>query len=223
MPRTRSLPLLTRIVALAPAVGLWACDPVPTRATGWQPPTAQTFGSAPPAQAAIDAMADDTPQDEDTDTSEPSTLSDAEAAIVDAYAWMDDAEEEPAADEADVASPTMTASDDPSTSALAGRAAVDAGAPSAFAPRILSIVPGTQPPRAILSLADGREVVVEPGSMLPEDGLIVLAIGTDAVQLATLSPMGDRAAVSTQLLQPLYRTAAPSLAPPAPPLPAATP
>lgn len=204
MARTRSLTLLATLALLG------ACDAVPTRATGWAPPTDAVFAKPATAASAIDAATDDpaagdTDAAPDDDTDAP--LTGDNAALASFLAGMEEAEDK--ADE--VASAAMTATDDPATLADASRATIDAVNPSAFGPRVLSILQGTQPPRAVLSLADGREVVVAPGSMLPADGLIVLAIGTDGVQLATLSPMGDRAAVSTETLAPLYRSSAPSV------------
>lgn len=70
--------------------------------------------------------------------------------------------------------------------------------------RLLSVIPDSQPPRAVLGLPDGREVVVSPGAMLPEAQVVVLAIGRDAVQIAEVLPDGDRAVVRSQMLSPLY-------------------
>lgn len=70
--------------------------------------------------------------------------------------------------------------------------------------RLVSTVSSAQPPRAILGLPDGAEVVVEPGTLLPEAQLVILAIGQDAVQVAEIVPAGDRARVETQVLRALY-------------------
>jgi hypothetical protein len=81
--------------------------------------------------------------------------------------------------------------------------------PSAPAPtwgvRVVSIVADAQPPRAILGLGDGREIVVEPGTFVPEERVIVMAIGAEAVQIAHVEPAGDRSRIETQVLTPLYR------------------
>jgi hypothetical protein len=94
----------------------------------------------------------------------------------------------------------------PNTS-VSSPAAIPAFQPVAmgFGVRLVSTTTQSQPPRAILGLADGREVVVEPGTMLPDEKLIVLAIGQDAIQVAEVTPMGDRAKVESRVLQAMYR------------------
>ncbi|MEQ1502237.1 MAG: hypothetical protein ABMB14_08395, partial [Myxococcota bacterium] len=81
-----------------------------------------------------------------------------------------------------------------------------------FGVRVMAVVTDLQPPRAMLALADGREIVVTPGAMVPEARLVVLAIGRNAVQLATVTPNGFYAKVSTETIAVL-----------APPSPAAQP
>jgi hypothetical protein len=76
-----------------------------------------------------------------------------------------------------------------------------------FGVRVLAVVLDVQPPRAMLALPDGREVVVQPGTMLPADGLLVLAIGRDAVQVAKVTPSGFYATVQTDTVQAMYTTA----------------
>ncbi len=94
---------------------------------------------------------------------------------------------------------------DPSTS-VGSTAAIPAFQPvgMGFGVRLVSTTSQSQPPRAILGLTDGREVVVEPGTMLPDEKLVVLAIGQDAVQIAEITPMGDRAKVESRVLQAMY-------------------
>jgi hypothetical protein len=85
-----------------------------------------------------------------------------------------------------------------------------------FGVRVLAVVLDTQPPRAMLALPDGREVVVQPGTMLPADGLLILAIGRDAVQVAKVTPSGFYATVQTDTVQAMY-TPAGAVTAPAPP------
>jgi len=73
-----------------------------------------------------------------------------------------------------------------------------------WAVRLVSIVPGAQPPRAILGLSDGQEIVVTPGAMVPEAGLVVLSVGTRAVQVARITGVGDHATVQSMDLSPQY-------------------
>ncbi len=70
--------------------------------------------------------------------------------------------------------------------------------------RLVRTLPETQPPRAILGLADGRELVVWPGMMVPEQNLVVIAVGRSTLQVARISSQGDHAVVSQQTLTALY-------------------
>lgn len=73
-----------------------------------------------------------------------------------------------------------------------------------FGVRVLGVLLDLQPPRAVLGLPDGREQVVTPGAMLPAEGLVVLAIGRDAVQVARITPAGFYARVDTETIRALY-------------------
>lgn len=61
-----------------------------------------------------------------------------------------------------------------------------------------------QPPSAILALPDGRRIVVSPGDMVPERGLVVMAIGRERVQLAAINAQGDHATVVPMELTAQY-------------------
>jgi hypothetical protein len=63
--------------------------------------------------------------------------------------------------------------------------------------RLLSTIPEAQPPRAILGLPSGEERVVSPGSMLAEEGLVVVSVTRDRVQLARVEPAGDHARIES--------------------------
>lgn len=102
---------------------------------------------------------------------------------------------------APAAAPAPEAAPQPSASA---------GAPSAMAfgagwpLRLVSTVAQAQPPRAILGLPDGREVVVSPGSLLPEVGLVVLSVGPRSVEAARVVANGDHAVVNPITLSSQY-------------------
>ncbi len=70
--------------------------------------------------------------------------------------------------------------------------------------RLVQTLPDTQPPRAILGLPDGRELVVSPGTLIPDQGLVVMAISDDTLQLVKIRPRGDHAVVTEQTLHALY-------------------
>jgi len=74
----------------------------------------------------------------------------------------------------------------------------------AWAVRLLMTLPQAQPPRAALGLPSGEERIVSPGSMLPDLGLIVIAVGADSVQLARVTPAGDHAVVEPLTLTAQY-------------------
>ncbi len=80
-----------------------------------------------------------------------------------------------------------------------------------FGVRVLGVLLDLQPPRAVLGLPDGREQVVTPGAMLPAEGLVVLAIGRDAVQVARITPAGFYARVDTETIRALYPQQAPTV------------
>ena len=70
--------------------------------------------------------------------------------------------------------------------------------------RLVRTLPDTQPPRAILGLPDGTEIVVSPGSMVPAHGLVVVAIGRQSAQLARVTALGDHASVDSVTLTSMY-------------------
>ena len=70
--------------------------------------------------------------------------------------------------------------------------------------RLVSTLVDTQPPRAVLGLADGQEIVVKPGSFLPEQRLVVMAVGRNAVQVSRVIPDGYQARIETRTLSSLF-------------------
>jgi hypothetical protein len=78
---------------------------------------------------------------------------------------------------------------------------------TSFGIRLLAVILDVQPPRAVIGLPDGREQVVQPGAMVPEIGVVVLAIGRDAVQVAHVTPQGFYAKVDTETIRALYPSA----------------
>ena len=73
--------------------------------------------------------------------------------------------------------------------------------------RLVSTVDNATPPRAILGLPSGKEEVVKAGDMLPDAGVIVLAVGQDVVQLGRVTPEGDHAKVESVFLQAMFEDA----------------
>lgn len=103
----------------------------------------------------------------------------------------------------------------PADAAIAGGGAP--GAPAAAAPglpvapaaaqfpvRLVSTLPQAQPPRAVLGLPDGSEVVVAPGTVLGPQGLVVMAVMDGRVQLARVTAAGDHAVIQDVELSAQY-------------------
>ena len=106
----------------------------------------------------------------------------------------------PAADPAPAPAPAAAPGPAPSAPTLSPARPVTGGWPM----RLVRALPDTNPPRAILGLPDGREVVVSPGTMLPELGVVVMAIGRDRLQVARVEAIGDHAAVTELTLEAQY-------------------
>jgi hypothetical protein len=70
--------------------------------------------------------------------------------------------------------------------------------------RLVSTLPQAQPPRAILGLPSGEERVVSPGMILAEQGLVVMSVSADKVQLAKVSSAGDHAVIEPLELSAAY-------------------
>ena len=62
----------------------------------------------------------------------------------------------------------------------------------------------TVPPRAVLMLPSGEEIVVKAGMLIPEFNMIVLAVGTKSATLVRVSGAGDTSDMEPLRLTPLY-------------------
>jgi len=88
--------------------------------------------------------------------------------------------------------------------AEAEEASNDGVTSSSWPLRLVKTLPDTNPPRAILGLPSGEEIVISPGKMIPEQGLVVMSIGPDSAELARVESDGDHAAISTVSLRTQY-------------------
>ena len=70
--------------------------------------------------------------------------------------------------------------------------------------RLLKTLPESQPPRAILGLPDGTEIVVSPGSLIAAQGLVVMSVGRSTLDLARVTPSGDHAVIDQLTLTAQY-------------------
>lgn len=108
---------------------------------------------------------------------------------------------EPAADPLASAAPPPEAPPTP----VAAPAPISPPLPAAAWPaRLVKTVPDAQPPRAILGLPDGKEIVITPGQLLPDLGLVVLGIGPTNAQFAQITPTGDHAQIAPLTLFAQY-------------------
>jgi len=74
--------------------------------------------------------------------------------------------------------------------------------------RLLATLHDVQPPRAVIGLPDGEEIVVQPGTFIEAHRLVVIAVGRDVIQLSKVTPQGFYAKVETQTIQSLFPPAA---------------
>lgn len=70
--------------------------------------------------------------------------------------------------------------------------------------RLVTTIDDATPPRAILGLPDGSEEVVKAGDLMPDVGVIVLAVGDDVVQLGQVTAQGDHADVKSMFLRAMF-------------------
>ena len=70
--------------------------------------------------------------------------------------------------------------------------------------RLVKTIPDAQPPRAVLGLPNGKEIVVTPGTLIPEAGLVVVAVGPSRVHLSQVKPQGDHASITSFTLDAMY-------------------
>lgn len=78
---------------------------------------------------------------------------------------------------------------------------------AAWGVRLVQTFENRQPPRASMGMPDGEEIIVSPGSMLPDVGLVVISVGHNMVQLAKVTPAGDHATIETTTLHAQYQAA----------------
>lgn len=191
----RPLRRLALVVGLGVAAG--ACEPMESRGD----PFAPAPKPAPPAAAtpaAPDPAFDFPSEPPLVLTSEQLAGGDLAGAMAEA-AGVDPAEvapEEPAAAPAPAAPEAAPAPPPPPP--------VGVPAATQWPVRLVSTIPQAQPPRAILGLSSGEERVVSPGSILAAEGLVVMAVTADRVQLAKIVPAGDHATITSIELSAQY-------------------
>lgn len=196
------------------AVALMACDPIAPSDDIFSPRKVVAAAAVPVAAVQVDDSTEAAPVDDgsfDFD-SEDRKDDEADGEEVDplqlqARLFGADPSAMPAPAPAPVPAPA------PAEAAVAGAPMMgmappvwNAGQPleGSWGIRLVAVVTGVQPPRAVIALSDGTEVVVQPGDMLPEARIVVMAVGANAVQLAHVSPEGFYASVRTETIASLY-------------------
>lgn len=190
---------------------LFACEQVPSSGNPLEPV------SVTPTTAKDEGAADAPEPATEAQSAEVFTLSSEEMApaanesVPESGEPQSEAEGEPQRDAAGTRPVTETpsatdSSDPPAPTPVTG--SVASGWPrqasKAWPVRLVTTVPNATPPRAILGLPDGREVVVNPGSMVPELGIVVVAISPNSADLAKVAPAGDHATIESVTLTAQY-------------------
>lgn len=146
---------------------------------------------------------------EDTEEAPFSISSEELAAIADGQDPAVEPDTAPEAEaEAEAAAEPPSVAPTPAPEATPQPAPVAAGWPqtvgTAWPVRLVTTIPNASPPRAILGLPNGTEVVVNPGSMVPDLGLVVVAISPGSAELAKIAPAGDHATIESITLRSQY-------------------
>ncbi len=174
---------------------LWACETMPSSGEVWAP-AVSTQAEEGAAEVALDVATEDdrVPGEPDPEQEEPAA---APPGALDAHLLeiTGTADEEALSEEVELV-PELSVQDEPSPS--------QGGVVSAaWGPRVLTTLSSLEPPRAVLALPDGSERVVRPGTLIPEIGAVVLAIGRDVVELSEVREQGVYASVHTRTIPAL--------------------
>ena len=176
-------------LALALTLLLAACSTTPPGDNPFQPvPVAPPVSAAPVAAALEGDFTQPAPIKLSSEDMAKGTVAIAPAVDVD----VDALPGEPVA-----AAPVAAA-------APAGPPAVGLPPDTRWPVRLVSRIPQAQPPRAVLGLPSGEEIVVSPGSMLAEQGLVVVSVSAGKVDLAQVEPAGDHAKITQITLTAQY-------------------
>ena len=193
------------------ALMLVGCEPMPSSGSPFEPAKVATAATTSvDTESAGDPWFDEAPtvviSSEDMDAALDAEQR-GEPVPPPASAAVDTPAAEPVAEPAVAPAPAPMAAASPSmlpTQPMASGMAGSALGVGAWPVRLVRTLPDTFPPRAILGLPDGREIVVTPGSMVPDQGLVVVAIGRETAQLAQVSAQGDHAAIQPMMLSAQY-------------------
>lgn len=155
------------------------------------------------AEAPEDPMADAFAEAEALDAQEAGgwgEVAEAEAGVTD----PEGEDAEPEGEQAVEADAAPEPEPEPPVAAEAAPEPVGLASQPAWGLRLLATLPQASPPRAAIGLPDGSEVVVAPGTLLPEVGVVVVAVGKDSAQIAKVTPAGDHATIEAATLFAQY-------------------
>ena len=69
-----------------------------------------------------------------------------------------------------------------------------------WSPTLVSTIPSIPIPKAVITLPSGKDIVVQPDDILREEGVVVMSVGQDSVELAIVSNAGGSAAIQNLTL-----------------------
>ena len=69
-----------------------------------------------------------------------------------------------------------------------------------WSPTLVSTISSIPIPKAVITMPSGKDIVVQPGDILKEEGVVVMSIGQDSVELAIISNAGGSAAIQNLTL-----------------------
>ena len=77
-----------------------------------------------------------------------------------------------------------------------------------WSPTLVSTISSIPIPKAVITLPSGKDIVVQPGDILREEGVVVMSIGQDIIELAIISNAGGSAAIQNLTLHSRIKQAA---------------
>ena len=190
----QSLPIILMLIG---------CEPVTPSGNPLEPATVAPSASQPAAIPAEQDVADEAKETADEEGEGTFTISSEELNQL-ANGELP-TKEEPVAEEPEEKANAEDAADTPPVAKTEPESSGWSQAVGkAWPVRLVTTVPNASPPRAILGLPNGKEIVVNPGSMVPDMGLVVVAISPNSAEIARIAPAGDHATIESMTLRAQY-------------------
>jgi hypothetical protein len=190
----QSLPILLMFVG---------CEPVAPSGNPLAPATVAAVASQPAALPEKEDAVGGADQETEVDKADTFTISSEELnQLANGELPIKEEPQTEAPDENPVAEDVAEALTAPETESSTSGWSQAVG--KAWPVRLVTTVPNASPPRAILGLPNGKEIVVNPGSMVPDLGLVVVAISPNSAEIARIAPAGDHATIESMTLRAQY-------------------